>query len=125
MCIRVTNTSRIDTRITAIGLEMAGSRSGFALVWPLDMGLTLHENIEQVPGFPAVSLDFALTTGNSFTGGRPRLGLPPSTTPTTVCVSGPFDPSLPIETLLNGVFVRFESGDPTNPATDIGVWERR
>ena len=125
ICLKVTNTSRVDSRLTALGLELSGRRSGFALVWPLDSGLTVHENVEQVPGFPGVALDVALVTGTSFTAGRSRLGLPPSTTPTLVCISGPFDRAVPIETLLNGVFVRFESADPLNPAMDIGVWERR
>jgi hypothetical protein len=124
ICLKVTNTSPVDTRITAIGLELPGRASGFALVSPVDAGLTLQENVEGVPGFPGVTLDVALLTGTNFTGGRPRLGLAPGATP-TVCISGPFDSSTPIETLLNGVFVRFESADPAVDAPDIGVWERR
>jgi hypothetical protein len=125
ICFKVTNTSRVDTRITAVGLELPGRSSGFALVSPVDAGLTLQENVEGVPGFPGVTLDVAIVTGANFTGGRPRLGLPPGAAPMTVCVSGPFNRAAPIETLLNGVFVRFESADPATEATDIGVWERR
>ena len=125
ICIKVTNTSTVDTRITAIGLELPGPRSGFALVSPLDRGLSIQENVEGIPGFPGVALDVAIATGGGFTSGRSRLGLPPSSTPTVICVSGPFDPKVPIETLLNGVFVRFDSGDPNSTASDIGVWERR
>ena len=125
ICFRVTNSSTADTRITAIGLELPGSLSGFALLTPLDYGLSVFENVEQVPGFSGVTLDVVLSTGGSFANGHARLGLPPSTTPTTFCLSGPFNPTIPIETLLNGVFVRFESGDATRSVSDIGVWERR
>ena len=124
-CIKVTNTSRVETRITAVGLELPGTRSGFALISPLDAGLSIQENVGGIPGFPDVALDVAVVTGGGFTGGRPRLGLPPSATPTVICLSGPFDPKVPIETALNGVFVRFDSGDPLSTASDIGVWERR
>lgn len=125
VCIKVTNTSTINTRITAIGLELPGKPSGFALVSPLDGGLSIQENVEGVPGFAGVALDVVVSSAGGFTSGRPRLGLPPSTTPTVICLSGPFDPKVPIETALNGVFVRFDSGDPNSTASDIGVWERR
>jgi hypothetical protein len=121
VCIKVTNTSRVDTRITAIGLELPGKLSGFSLIAPLDGGLSIQENVEGIPGFPGVALDVAVVTGGGFTGGRPRLGLPPSAAPTVICLSGPFDPKVPIETALNGVFVRFDSGDPLSTASDIGV----
>ena len=125
VCIKVTNTSTVDTRITSVGLELAGQRSGFALVSPLDAGLSIQENVSGIPGFPGVALDVSVGTAGGFTSGRPRLGLPPSSTPTVICLSGPFDPKVPIETVLNGVFVRFDSGDPNSTASDIGVWERR
>jgi hypothetical protein len=125
VCFKVTNTSRVETRITAVGLELPGRLAGFSLVSPVDGGLSIQENVEGIPGFPGVALDVAVVTGGGFSGGRPRLGLPPSATPTVVCLAGPFDPKIPIETLLNGVFVRFDSGDAASTASDIGVWERR
>jgi len=125
VCIKVTNTSTVDTRITSVGLELAGQRSGFALLSPLDAGLSIQENVSGIPGFPGVALDVSVGTAGGFTSGRPRLGLPPSSTPTVICLGGPFDPKVPIETVLNGVFVRFDSGDPNSTASDIGVWERR
>ena len=124
-CLKVTNTSTIDTRITAIGLELPGKRSGFALVSPLDAGLSIQENVEGIRALPASRSTWRVTSAGGFTSGRPRLGLPPSPTPTVICISGPFDPKVPIETALNGVFVRFDSGDPNSTASDIGVWERR
>ena len=54
--------------------------------------------------------------------GGPRL---PGTTPTRFCFSGPFDPAVPIETVLNGVFIAFQGDASLGNATDIGVWERR
>lgn len=125
ICIRVTNTSPVGNRITGIGLELPGSPAGFALLTPLASGLSIQENVGQVPGFPGVALDFVVTTGTSFTGASSGFGLPPSSTPTDLCISGPFNPSTPIETMLNGVFVRFEGGAAFGNASDIGVWERR
>jgi hypothetical protein len=87
--------------------------------------VSVQENVTGLPGFPGVTLDVALVTGSSFTAGRPRLGLPRGMPPTQFCISGPFDPALPIETVLDGVFVRFEGNDALANVSDIGVWERR
>jgi hypothetical protein len=124
ICFRVTNTSTSRSRITAVGVELPGDRSGFSLVTPLDRGLTLHERVEPLPGFTGVSLDFALMVGTNFSGGHQQGGLAPSATPVTICVSGPFD-AVPIETLLNGVFVAFREEGATGDTFDLGVWERR
>ena len=100
--------SLFDARITAVGLDLPGDLGGFALVSPVGAGFELENEVGQIPGFPLVSLDFALLTGRTFASGDPGDGLPPSTTQTQVCVSGPFprdpaDPSLflPIEKLLD------------------------
>ena len=111
ICFKVTNTSPVDSRITAIGLELPGTSSGYALLTPLDNDLRLYENVDHVAGFPSVTLDVVVTTGHNFSGGRPRFGIPPGVPPTMFCVSGPFDPTVPIETSLNGVFVRFDGGE--------------
>ena len=124
ICFKVTNTSSVDTRITAVGLELPGDLSGFALVTPTS-DLNLFEQVRHVASFPSVTLDVVIATGHNFTGGRPRLGIPPGTGPVIFCVSGPFNPTTPIETLLNGVFVRFDGGPAFPQAHDIGVWERR
>ena len=125
ICMKVTNTSPVDTRITAVGLELPGALSGFALLTPHNGDLRLYENVGHVAGFPGVTLDFVAATGTNFTGGRPTPGIPPGTVPTTICVSGPFNPATPIETLLNGVFVRFDGGSAFHGAADIGVWTTR
>jgi hypothetical protein len=122
ICVRVTNTSVVDARIAAIGLELPGTRAGFALLTPLDLGMRIYENVGSVPGFPGVTLDLVLAAAvpGSTLGGIPR-----NTTPTQICLSGPFDAAVPIETMLNGVFVLFDGGEALRGVSDIGVWERR
>jgi hypothetical protein len=121
-CFRVTNSS--DTSyITGVGLELPGDLSGFALISPLDRGWSIQEGVDAA-GYPDATMDFAVVTGTHFAGGKPKQGIQKEEGPVTICVSGPFPPT-PIETLLNGVFVRFEGGESYANATDIGVWERR
>lgn len=124
ICFRVTNTSPAAARITALGLELPGQRTGFALLGARG-GLTLVENVAGVPGFPDVTLDFALMPEGGLDRSTAGVGLAPGAPVTTFCVSGPFDPAVPIETLLNGVFVRFEAGAALGNVTDVGAWERR
>ena len=131
-CFRVTNQSTTDANITALGLEIPDvpdDVNGFALVWPVDRGWTLQEDVH-VPGVPDVNLDFAVMTGGNFTGGHHRLGIPPGEPgPTRICISGPF--AVPgqtprtIETLLNGVFVTFKGGQGASNVLDVGVWINR
>jgi hypothetical protein len=121
VCLRVANTSLVDTRITGLGFDLPGNRGGgFALISPIGRGITLQENVGPIPGFPGAVLDFALIMGSDF-----ATTLGPNPQPTVFCVSGPFDPTLPIETMLNGVFVGFEGGGASGSIADIGVWERR
>ncbi|MFN2445552.1 MAG: hypothetical protein ABR606_08220 [Vicinamibacterales bacterium] len=124
ICIKVTNTSPIDTRITAIGLELPGALSGFSLVTPVNADFGVQENVGPIPGFPGVTLDLALVVSQDGGGVMPR-GIPPGATPLTICITGPFPTGTPIETLLNGVFVRFDTGGAFGNRSDIGVWERR
>ena len=121
-CFRVTNTSPAS-HITGVGIELPGDLSGFALISPLDRGLSLQEGVD-APGFPGATMDFAVVTGTHFAGGRPKNGIAAAEGVVTICVSGPF-PALPIETLLNGVFVGFRGDGPAASGFDIGVWERR
>ena len=122
VCFRVTNSSE-TSHITAVGLELPGDLSGFALVSPLDRGLSIHEDVE-APGMAGASMDFAVVTGTHFAGGRSKNGIEKADGVVTICVSGPF-PAQPIETLLNGVFVGFRGNDPATSGFDLGVWERR
>jgi|KBSSwiStaDraftv2_1062776.scaffolds.fasta_scaffold463467_1 hypothetical protein len=131
-CFNVQNRSPFDARITAVGLDLPGDLAGFALVSPVGAGFELENEVGQIPGFPLATLDFAVLTGRTFASGNPGDGLPPSTTQTQICVSGPFppdpaDPSLfmPIETLLNYSFVRFKNVGPNGEFSDVGVWEFR
>jgi hypothetical protein len=122
VCFRVTNSSD-NSHITGVGIELPGDLSGFALVSPLDRGLSIEEGVD-APGFAEATMDFAVVTGTHFAGGRSKNGIQKAEGVVTICVSGPF-PNLPIETLLNGVFVGFRGDDPATSGFDIGVWERR
>ena len=131
-CFNVQNRSPFDARITAVGLDLPGDLTGFALVSPVGAGFDLENEVGQIPGFPLLTLDFALLTGRTFASGNPWDGLPRSTTPTQVCISGPFprdpaDPSLfmPVEGLLDYSFVRFKNVGPNGESSDVGVWEFR
>lgn len=88
VCFKVRNTSPYDSRITAVGLDLPGTLTGFTLNSPPDGDFQLIEQVSNVPGLPDLTLDFALVTGRTFGGGRPNAGLPPSSTLTTFCVSG-------------------------------------
>ena len=101
-------------------------------VSPVGAGFELENEVSQIPGFPKLTLDFALLTGRTFASGNPAEGLPPSLTTTQFCISGPFprDPADPtqfvsIETLLNYSFVRFKHLGPEGEIDDVGVWELR
>ena len=101
VCFRVRNTSPFDSRLTAIGFELPGDLTGFTLISPTDSEFQVIEDVANVPGLPGVTLDFALTTGRTFGGGRPNSGLAPGSTLTTFCISGPFPPDVPLERLLD------------------------
>lgn len=131
-CFNVQNRSPYAARITAVGFDLPGDFTGFALVSPVGAEFELENEVGQVPGFPNLTLDFAVLTGKTFASGKPADGLLPSTTPTQFCVSGPFprDPADPtqfttIEVLLNHSFVRFKQVGPTGDVADVGVWELR
>jgi hypothetical protein len=149
-CLFVANTSpaRADApdwpRVTAVGFELPGNRTGFALVSPLDSGWELVENVPvSLAGVGALTVDFALVApvnpmghGKSPYGGA-LLGLAPGQAPvrgsgTRFCVSGPFpdNPAIPtpptpltIEQIINGVVLRFHGVEPRGPSLDVGVWE--
>lgn len=139
-CFYAANTSpaRVDDpdwpRVTALGVELPGQRSGFTLVEPLDGEWELVEGITAaLTGHGNVPVDFALVArvnpvGWSRGGPHNPLGLPPGQpaargSGTRFCVSGPFPDGLNIEQVLNGVLVRFHQVQPGGPDIDIGVWD--
>ncbi|HEX6279994.1 MAG TPA: hypothetical protein VFZ49_08255 [Pyrinomonadaceae bacterium] len=75
------------------------------------------------PFFDNRQLDFAFLTGPRFNSDGGKLGLPPSTQFTDMCVSGQFPAGMTIETMLNYVFVRFTDVGPEGELRDIGIWE--
>jgi hypothetical protein len=125
VCFRVRNTSPFDSRITAIGIDVPGSATGYTLISPVDGSFRLIEDVGNVPELHDVTLDFALITGRTFGGGQPNAGLAPSATLTTFCVSGPFPQDLPIERLLDGGVLKMQRVGDNGEAGDIVVWENR
>jgi hypothetical protein len=140
-CFNVANTSspRADDaawpRITAVGLELPGAASGFALLAPAGDGWELVEQVPvTVPDRGPIVVDVALVQrvnpmGRS-TGDTPRAlpGLAPGQpatrgSGTRFCLSGPFAPGANIETLLNGVVVAFHGVEPRGPSLDLGLWD--
>jgi hypothetical protein len=129
-CFNVRNTSPppSEAKITAVGFDLPGDLTGFALVSPTDSEFRLENEVAHVPDFQHTILDFALLTGRTFAGGNPHNGLARSATATRFCVSGPFPRDVdglftPIETLLNYSFVRFKQVGPDGALDDVGIWE--
>ncbi len=139
VCFVVANTSmpRADRpdrpRVTAVGLELPGTLSGFSLLTPRDGSWRLVEGATAaLPDHAKVTLDLAIVARGA---GKPRKarGVPPGQPPdraigTRFCVSGPFPDTLPelgattIERLLNGVVVEFDGVDGVHRGNDAGVW---
>jgi hypothetical protein len=137
-CFFVANTSpeRLDRRswprIVAIGFELPGERSGFALVDPVDDRWELVENAQvELVSREQVILDFAIVARTH--GDAPR-GIEPGQpgvrgSGTRFCVSGPFPESIvpgqaaTIEQVINGVVVDFAGVPGTRGQSDFGVWD--
>jgi hypothetical protein len=120
-------------RITAVGFELPGLRSGFSLNTPLDGDWELlQQQPAELNGVP-LTLDFVLVARANPTGrtpGRPDspAGIPPGQQAARgngvrFCVSGPFPDGLNIEQIINGVVVRFHQVEPRGIVTDLGVWD--
>ena len=126
VCFKVRNTSLVDSRITAMGFALPGTLTGFTLISPPDSDFHLIEQVSNVPELRDETLDFALVTGRTFAGGRPSAGLPPSSSLTTFCVSGPFSQTTPIERILDFGVLRFQQVSVDGEGDgDIAVWENR
>lgn len=139
VCFYAANTSpaRSDApdwpRVTGIGFELPGDRSGFSLLEPLDGTWEVVEGVSADVSGSSVVADFAILAGVSPAGwsregpNRP-LGIPPGQpagrgSGTRFCVSGPFPDDLNIEGVLNGVLVRFHRVVPDGTSIDVGVWD--
>lgn len=149
-CFNVANSSppRADNpnypRITAVGFELIGNGSGYALVSPLDGEWDLVEDVTAVvPDHGRVQVDIALVARvKPFSWFLRRnhdlRGIPPGQTElrgagTRFCLSGPLrsqpdqpvdpdEPLQPIEGIIDGVLVRFDGVQEGRFSTDIGVW---
>jgi len=121
----IQNTSPFAARITAIGFDLPGGTfNGFTLASSPVGGFTLDDDPGNVPQFPPVELDFALTTGGGFAGGGGG-GIAAGAS-LSFSVSGAgfasFDASEATEAAIcNAIFVRFQSVGPTGQLSDVGV----
>lgn len=137
-CFHVANTTQRPgsewPRLTAVGFELPGTRSGFTLLSPRNQGWHLVENIAVDTPRGSLTVDFAIVApvnpmGHSTAPWHRRLlGLPPNQPSgrfngTPFCVAGPFPPDLTIEQIIGGVVVRFHRVQPKGPSTEIGLWD--
>lgn len=127
VCFRVRNMGQLNSRITAIGLEIPGApESGYTLISSGASDFHLVEGVSHVPELNDARLTFALLTGRTFGGGRPDAGLAPSpTTLTSFCVSGPFPRDMAIERMLDRGVLRFKRVGEDGEAGDISVYIAR
>ncbi len=125
VCFRIRNSGEFDSRITAMGVDVPGDRTGYTLISPTNTTFHLVEQVAGVPALRGVVLDFALLTGRTFGGGHPDAGLPPSSELVTVCISGPFPRDVPIERLLDQGVLRLQRVGVDGELSDVAVWENR
>jgi hypothetical protein len=124
-CFHVANTSPTQPaspgypRVTAVGLELAGARSGFTLLTADAEWQVLSNVPASLLGRGVVTLDVVLLARSA--------GLPPGQAAVRgagarLCLSGPFPEGATIEQLLNGVVVGFQT-QADGPIVDIGTWD--
>lgn len=152
VCFSAANTSipRADDadwpRVIAVGFELPGRPSGFALLQPLDGDWELVEGrTVAIADRGTVAVDVAIVArvnpaGWFRRGPHDPRGIPPGQpaargSGTRFCVSGPFPDTLPdltdpsktvattIEGILNGVVVSFQGVEPHGLSRDLGIWE--
>jgi hypothetical protein len=152
VCFHAANTSPLraddadSPRVTAVGFELPGSPRGFTLIEPLGTDWQIVEGAQAtLPGGQTLTLDFAVTTHANGTDWQhpsavPHAGIPPGQAQARgsgprFCVSGPFPDTLPspsvpgetvattIESILNGVVVRFSRVTAHGQAGDLGLWD--
>ena len=107
--------------VTGIGFDVPGGTftANINSLSPNNVGFTLSNSPGNVPQFNSATLDFALLTGNNFTGGNPPSGVAAGSSQTfTFTVNG----NVSTATLLAGAFVRFQSlPNNFNGGSDVGV----
>lgn len=87
--------------------------------------LSIRENVRGIPGFPHTTLDFAIVTDDTFSGGRPDAGLATDATRHVIAFKGRLPVaagSADIEGLLNDAHVRFRRVGPDGEGAETGIW---
>ena len=90
-----------------------------------DVEFSIRNDVHGVPGFPHTTLDFALVTGNTFSGGKPTDGLAKDGVRHEIAFKGAFPVAVAaahIEELLNDAYLRFRSVGPTGDESDTGIF---
>jgi hypothetical protein len=140
VCFNVANSSpaRADRpdwpRVTGAGFELPGTRTGFALVEPLDGDWQLIEGPRVSLRGTKVTLDFAIVAAGPLRHGKDPRGIGPGQpavrgSGTRFCVSGPFPDEMTagqpttIEQILNGVVIGFQGVEGGLGGGDFGVWD--
>jgi hypothetical protein len=152
VCFNVANTSPVraddadSPRVVGAGFELPGSPRGFSLLEPLGGGWQIVEGAQAtLPGGQSLTLDFAVVSHASgadweHKSAIPHAGIPPGQpqtrgSGTRFCISGPFPDTLPnpgvpgdtvatnIESILNGVVVRFSRVRTDGQTADLGLWD--
>nr|CAA9286696.1 hypothetical protein AVDCRST_MAG63-4048 [uncultured Armatimonadetes bacterium] len=119
--INTTGGSLEGTTVTGIGFDLPAFATGpFSLFAPNPNNTNFQFTTDagNVPQFNTAELDFALITGNNFSGGNPPSGLAFNETSATYTIDGTFAGLTELD-VAESVFIRFQS-IPGDPGSDVG-----
>lgn len=91
-----------------------------------DVEFAIRNDVHGVPGFPHTTLDFALVTGQTFSGGKPSDGLANDRLRHEIAFKGVLPKTVAashIEDLLNDAYVRFRLVGSTGDGSDTGIFK--
>ena len=129
LTLTLTNTSPIDTRITALGFDLidgdftANNSTGLNGFAGSNVGAFTFkdDSFGNIAQFDGTVLDFGWRTGSNFNGGNPTNGIAPEDFRTFIA-TGVFPP-LSDEQLARSLFVRFQDVGEAGRLTDVGQGE--
>ena len=116
----VQNNSLFAASITGVGFNLPGDLPNFLLDGTSSSAFTLSNDVGGVPGFGAVTLDFAVLTGATFANGSPGDGIAPGQA-VSFRVIGPFPSGFGFERILDFLVVRFEGAGPVGAQSGVGL----